>query len=497
MAFPTVGLLDPCAAMGYRRARTVGSNGRPRLGQPGEAALIPETLRRRAIALRPNSWRHIWLLVAALGGPACAGQQGEAAWPPQAKKWYERATASYSAGDVEDAQLAIDNALRLLPNEPDVQLVGARVALARLEYARVLELLEGVGGNEAASLRGRAYWYDAQLQLAADELEKLVADPEVRDPWAVDVAKLARRGIGREPFAMTGGLLAAVEMPRVQGTSLVVPVELNGEPALAMIATATSEVVVDASGSTDPKWVSLRFGERIEVKDVPAFAKDLSGVSRQLNAPIKVLLGSNLLRRIRPTIDFSGDQFVVRTFEPPPPPHATKVTVGFIKGGAMVVRPSVGQDETAPRLATLIDTSFGFAVALDEGGWKTAGRAVANLELVPGATNLRRGILPVMGIGAFQLPNVPAYYGAPIEQVEQSLGIDLDGMLGSEFIAAFRASLVDGGRTLWLEDLPSEMLPGAPSATQPEVPAAPARPELQAPVDATPLAPPPAGAKDQ
>ncbi len=400
-----------------------------------------------------------WLLAVALIGAGCAAQQGEAAWPPNAKKWFDRATASYGIGDVEDAQLAADNALRLLPIEPKVKLVAAQVALARLDYARVVQLLKGVQGREAAGLRGRAHWYLGNLEEAADELEALVADPEVRDPWAVDVAKLARRGIGREPFAVSGGLLAAVEMPRVQGTSLVVPVELNGEPALAMIATATSEVVVDASGHTDPTWVSLRFGERIEYRDVPAFSKDLSGISRQVNAPIKMLLGSNLLRRVRPTIDFSGDQFVVRTFDPPPPPQATTLPVGYIKGGGMVVRPALGRDETSPRIAALIDTSFGFAVALDDAGWEAAGIKVAALQAVPGAAKFRRGFLPVMGFGAFQLPHVPAYYGAPIDQVEESLGINLGGMLGSEFVAAFRVTLVDGGRTLWLEDFPGEAVP--------------------------------------
>ena len=437
------------------------------------------TRRTRRTAHQGLSQRLAPCLAISLGLAAgCGSQQGEAAWPPTAKKWFERANAAYQAGDVDDAQTASDNALRLLPSESEVKLLAARVALARLEYARVIELLRGMPGVDASSLRGRAYWYDSQLENAADELEKLVADPDVRDPWAVDVAKLARRGVGREPFRMSGGLLAAVEMPRVQGTSLVVPVELNGEPALAMIATATSEVIIDASGSTDPKWISLRFGESVEVKDVPALAKDLSGISRQLNAPIKMLLGSNLLRRIRPTIDFAGDQFVVRTFEPPAPPQATMMSVAYIKGGGMVVRPALGHDESSPRLATLIDTSFGFAVALDDDGWKLAGIAIGELEAVPGAAKLKRGILPAMGFGAFQLPSVPAYYGAPIQQVEQSLGINLAGMLGSEFVAAFRTTLADGGRTMWLEDLPSALVPTETSPSEDMLPLPPSAAEL-------------------
>ncbi len=49
------------------------------------------------------------------------------------------------------------------------------------------------------------------------------------------------------------------------------------------------------------------------MRDVPALAKDLSGISKQVNAPIKILLGVNLLRHLRPTIDSrKGSQFIVR-----------------------------------------------------------------------------------------------------------------------------------------------------------------------------------------
>ena len=53
----------------------------------------------------------------------------------------------------------------------------------------------------------------AEIERAADDLEHLVADPEVRDPWAADIAKLSRRGNGRKPFSMSGGMVAVTEMP--------------------------------------------------------------------------------------------------------------------------------------------------------------------------------------------------------------------------------------------------------------------------------------------
>ncbi|MGC4091853.1 MAG: hypothetical protein QM756_29015 [Polyangiaceae bacterium] len=274
---------------------------------------------------------------------------GEASWPPVGKKWYDRADASFHQGDMEDAREAIDNALKVVPERTEARLLSAKVALAGLDYDRVHASLKGLETTDARSLRGRAYWYAGDVDHAADELEKLLSDPEVRDPWATEIAKLARVGTGRKPFSVSGGMLAVTEMPRAGTSSLIVPLELNGEPALGLVATGTAEAVIDSSGGARPTWVSLRFGERMEVRDVPVLAKDLSGISRQVNAPIKILLGVNLLRHLRPTFDFSGGQFVVRAFDPPPPPVATTVKLSYVRGGGMIVRGAFGAESNGGR----------------------------------------------------------------------------------------------------------------------------------------------------
>ncbi|HMJ15030.1 MAG TPA: hypothetical protein VK524_26635, partial [Polyangiaceae bacterium] len=378
-------------------------------------------------------------------------------WPPLGKKWFDRAAASYGQGDVEDAQVAVDNALRVLPHEPEVRLLASRIALARLEYERSIELLAGLESTDALAIRGRSYWYAGRLDEAADELERLVADPEVRDGWARDVVHLARRGAGRKPFQMSGGMVAVTEMPQVSSTALVVPLEVNGEPALGLIATATPEAVIDSSrGSSEPTWISLRFGERIEVKDVPALAKDLSGLSRHLNAPIKVLLGVNLLRHLHPTFDFTGGQFVVRNYEPPPPPQATTVRLSYVRGGGMLLRGAFGAEQNAPMASLLVDTSMNVPVALDVAGWKKAGVNANSLRAVPNMSGLRHGVLPMLRLGAFEIPQVPGVEGGPIAEFEKELGMELDGLVGSRLLAAFRVTLVDDGLTMWLEDMPAE-----------------------------------------
>jgi hypothetical protein len=402
--------------------------------------------------------RRALLLLATLAAGCAAAGPGEAEWPPLAKKWFERAEASFKAGDVEDAETAVQSALHADPQRPEIRLVAARIALAQLEFAKVQTLLKGVEGAEAASIRGRAYWYSGEIERAADELEHLVADPEVRDPWAADIAKLSRRGIGRKPFAMSGGMVAVTEMPRVGTAALIVPLEISGEPALGLIATGTAEVVLDGKGA-DPSWVSLRFGEKIEVRDVPALSKDLSGISRQVNAPIRVLLGVNLLRHLHPTFDFMGGQFVVRNFEAPPPPEATAVKLSYVRGGGMLLRGGVGSSAAQTPASLLIDTSIPFPIALDDGGWKKAGVPLSSLRAVPNQGTLRQGVLPLLRLGAFDVPSVPGLAGnEPVKEREDGLGIELDGLVGSGLFASFRVTLVDGGRTMWLEDLPREAL---------------------------------------
>src|SRR6478609_3144022 len=106
----------------------------------------------------PDAPRVLALVAALTAGCAAAGP-GEADWPPLAKKWFDRADASFRAGDVEDADTAVESALHTDPHRPEIRLLAGRIALARLEYAKVATLLKGVEGTEASSIRGRALWY--------------------------------------------------------------------------------------------------------------------------------------------------------------------------------------------------------------------------------------------------------------------------------------------------------------------------------------------------
>ena len=395
---------------------------------------------------------------------------GGATRNPLAQKWLDRTKASYNTADLDDASDAAKSALQAAPNDVEVKIWAGRIALARLDYAETMRLLKGVETTDARGLRGRAEWYSGDIEKAADELEAMLQDPDVHDGWAKAIAGLARRGVGRKPFTLNGGLLAVSEMPRMpSSTSLLVPVEIDGDPGLALVATGTAEVTLDSAHRKEPTWVSLRFGGRIEVKDVPAMVQDLSGVSRQMNVPVKALLGVNLLRHLNVTFDYIGGQFIVRTFPPPIPPSATRVPLSYVKGGGMIMRAALSNDKSAPPAALLLDSSMAFPLALDQDGWKKAGTPLASLVPLPQDPKLKQGMVSLLRLGAYDIPEVPAIYGTPIAEVEKGVEVDLDGIVGSGLLAAFRVTLTDGGRAMWLEDVPSmrENAPPRPNDARP------------------------------
>lgn len=371
---------------------------------------------------------------------------------PTTTKWLSRAAAELQTADVDEASDSIKKALGLAPTDPEVKLLAAQIYLAKLDYAEAIRQLRELKSTEASALRGRALWYKGDLDAAADELEAMLNDPDVVDEWAKSIAKLARRGQGRVPFTLSGGLLSAIEMPHVSQTApyFVVPVEIDGEPLLALISTGYAEVVLDSASRAEPSWVSMRFGGHLEVQDVPALTQDLSGISKQVGAPIKAVLGVNLLRHLHVTIDFGGRQFVARSFSPPPPPDSTRIPLYYAKGGGMFMKSGLGTGTGS----LLIDTSMSLPMSLDEGGWKKAGVELKDLKLVPDdpEKKLKEGMVPMLKIGSYEITQVPGYLSGQVKQIEEKLGFNIDGMIGNGLLAYYRMTLGDGGRLLWLED---------------------------------------------
>lgn len=412
-----------------------------------------------------TSFRKNIALLGAFALAACAGDPNTPNRAPVAEKWLTRAKVAYRAGDLEDATSAIDGALKAAPKDDETRLLAARIALAKLEYTEALKLTEGLVSSDAKGLRGRAYWYAGDIERAADELEEMLKDPQIKDSWAKEVAKLARRGHGRHPFAIEGGLVAAVEMPQA-GPALIVPCELEGERILAIVATNMGELMIDASTRKEPAWVNLRFGDRLEVKDVPALTTDLSNISRQLGAPIKALLGVNALRHMHVTFDRRASQFVVRKADPPPPPDASKVPLFYVRGGGMMMRGAVSSKDEG-NAVLFVDSSAFYPLALDDQLLQRSGANLSSFQSAPGAPpNWKLGMLPYFRIGQLDLSaaQVPAMQGAPLGEIKSNFDVDLGGVVGAGLLAAFRVTMGEDGRWLWLEMDPAVMQsqPGRP-----------------------------------
>jgi hypothetical protein len=419
--------------------------------------------------------------------------------PAPATQWLERAKASYRAGDFDDARDSTAQALALAPKDSEIREMAAKIALVRLDFSEAIRLTEGMEGSSARAIRGRAYWFAGDVEHAADELEAMLADPTVKDPWAREVAGLARRGSGRRPFEMDGGLVASIEMPRALekvslGAASVVPCELDGERVLALIATGSSEVLIDSTSRREASWVSLRF-DRIEIRDVPSLVQDLSPISRQLGVPVKVMLGTQLLRHAHVTVDRRGDQFVVRRHDAGTPPEASRVPLYYIRGGGMVLRASVTshEDDFVP---LLVDTSRQFPLFLEDATWKKAGVDVHSLAPVAGAAaNVRQGAVPLFRLGGFDLPKLPGVAGVDLKEITQGLDIDLGGIVGADLLAFFRVTWADEGRFMWVEPDPTLLTPaaapasGSPPPQRSEAPPQPRSPASAPASSATPPAP--------
>src|SRR5262249_17739356 len=159
----------------------------------------------------------------------------------------------------------------------------------------------------------------------------------------------------------------------------------------------------DSSSRSEPTWVSFRFANRIEVSNVPALTQDLSALSRVLGAPIKALLGVNLLRHIHATFDRRGSQFVVRLQDPPSPPEASRLPLYYARGGGMMMRLQIAPRDPTQSLF-YVDSSQPYSLVMQDALWKKAG--VDLTQLVPSQVipNARAGRIPSLRLGGMDFP---------------------------------------------------------------------------------------------
>ncbi len=382
-------------------------------------------------------------------------------------QWFHRGEESYAAGDFVDADEAVKQALAAGARGESLANLRAKLALLRLDWADAIAATEGYTGADTRGYRARALWYAGRIEEASAEIDGLLRDPKVRDSWVKDVAPLARNGAGRKPYAIESTWAAVgVDLPAM-GSAFVVPVELDGKQVLAVVATSTSEVVLDVATHREPDWVNLRFGGRFEVRDVPALVKDLSVYSRLFDQPIEMLIGTRALRELHATIDRRGSQLVVRREEASPPPQSTVLPARYLRGGGLIIPVGFQHNSTATRFNALVDSMLFVAMTIDGDRWTSVGVDKANLATDP-ALKTPTGIIPLVTVGSFEFPRIPAIEGFGPFDVKSAVDFRLDGVFGANLLQLFRVTFAGHGDSLWLE---SDVSPFAVQAREPTAPA--------------------------
>jgi len=143
--------------------------------------------------------------VALTGCPPSARGPGGVDRSPVIQKWLDRAKASYTAVDLDDASDSIKSALQISPNDVEVRTWGGRVALARLDFAETVRMLKGINTTDAAGCAGAPNGTAAEVDQAADELESMLQDPEVHDGWAKAIAAWRVAGAVANPSPRAAG----------------------------------------------------------------------------------------------------------------------------------------------------------------------------------------------------------------------------------------------------------------------------------------------------
>ena len=246
-----------------------------------------------------------------------------------------------------------------------------------------------------------------------------------------------------------------------------------------MVATSSAELMVDSSARKEPSWVTLRFGDRFEVRDVPALTQDLSALSTKLGAPIKALIGTEVLRHLHATVDRRGDQFVVRKEDPSAPPEGTRVPLWYLRGGALVMRGQIAdKDAGAP---FLVDSAQPFLLSLSDAGWKRAGVAEKDLHgdaALP--AEVKTANLPFLKVASFDFSGAPGLQGIATDT--GGADVDLAGVFGAALLSSFRVTFIEEGKSAWLEPDPNVFVSRNPRGESKEE----LQPMPEAPKETTP-----------
>lgn len=378
--------------------------------------------------MRPHALASALLfLLAACGGSADPAQSTTPA-APAAPSWSERAARAWSAGDLDAAEGAADNALQLDASDERALEVAARVALARGRIERAIRALASATSPELVRLRARAYVRLGNFAAVARDLEALGGDAE-REGWGAAMLPIARAAAGRDVYTISGA--DRVFVPMRAGAPLpLVEITIDGERRVALIATSADLTVIDdqrreASGLAR----EIRFGE-LSVASVPVLVRDIGEVGQRIGTDIDAVIGTDLLARLHATIDGRDHTLVVRRAPEASTDDAAEAPYLQIDGSFLVI-PSRIEGTT---LWLGVDTAGMFPIALSSAAVDRLGRDPSTFERVPNAPSddIRVTTLAAVELGSARIEEVPAVTGLVPANLAEQLGAPVAGMIGGQ-----------------------------------------------------------------
>lgn len=366
---------------------------------------------------------------------------------------------------LDEAEALYRRVLALSPEDPQALAAMGKLALFRGHPEEAIPLLERARSEPGAS----EDLFAAHLRLEHYDKAEVLAD-EVGEEGRIELLK----ALAEAPAWTTGELPAETRVPWVRAQPVpLIRVKLNGQSVLMGIDTGAGDVLIDPSAARRTKvrilpaqrrefWMGSRLvvGNAliqkleiggVKIERIPAGVISLRKWSLEVNPygeTVVGVIGINLLRRFRPTLDFRGQALVLRAPNAPFAPASgaqripfeiwgeREMTVyGSIAGGrrmAMVVQTGVptcgigAPQEVFDELG--LKGGFMSKAAGGAGKW-LGGRSWVSVG-VPGAT-----------IGPVGKNRLSGWSGA-LESAELwRHGVRRDAVVGGEFFDDWRVTI--------------------------------------------------------
>jgi hypothetical protein len=300
-----------------------------------------------------------------------------------------------------------------------------------------------VSDPELLRLRASAQIAGGDFAGAAETLEAAIARPHDEDPWtdAMLPAVRAARDAGA-PYRTSGSEDATLALEHLPLP--VVRVRVDALETSAIVGTGAFLTVLDprvraSAGTID----ELRLAGLV-VHDVPHTVRSLDAVSEALGVEVGMVLGADLLMRMRATLDGPHGQLVLHATAPARPDTNTAPLL-TLTGSFVALVATVGD---APAWLT-VDTAGLFPIALAPGAEEALGLSDVEWTSGPGTTSYT--VAGRVRLGSLEVEAVPLVRGVLDEGHARAVGAPVAGSVGWGLLGQLTVSFDPRARRLRFE----------------------------------------------